>query len=162
MPATIVIDEVIMHAAEKRARETGSTPDAVVDQVLRQGLGIAELELLPLRDGTSQIRFDPAFEPTSAAILDLLERIEARNDLGYPLIIPSDTMASIARIASQWSLPIGKVASRYVEESLLAQEKWPLRDGKIEPLHRPDGSPVITPEFVKYLELTTELEDGLD
>jgi hypothetical protein len=162
MQTTIDIDEDILQAATELARATGRTTDAVLSEVLRQALGIAEPELLPLRDGSSQIRFDPAFEPTSAAILDLLERIEAHNDLGYPLVIPSDTMVNIERIAAELNLPIGKAASQYVEESLLEQKKWPLRDGEPDALRRPDGTPVITVEYIKYLQLKTELEDFLD
>jgi len=59
-------------------------------------------------------------------------------------------------------LPIGKAAVQHVEESLLMQKKWPTRDGEIEALRRPDGTPVITFEFVKYLQNETELEDFLD
>jgi hypothetical protein len=162
MPATIVIDEDILRVAAERARATGRTTDAVLSEVLRQGLGIAEPELESLRDGCPQIRFDSAFDPTSESILDLLQRVEQQNDLGLPLIVPPATLECIERIAARWNLPIGKAAVQHVEESLLLQKKWPLRDGEIEPLRRPDGTPVITFEYVKYLQNEAELEDFLD
>jgi hypothetical protein len=162
MPATIVIDEEILRVASERARATGRTTNAVLSEVLRRGLGIAEPELEPLRDGCPQIRFDPAFEPSSESILELLQRVEQKNDLGLPLIVSSATLECIERIASKWNLPIGKAAVRHVEESLLLQNKWPTRDGEIEALRRPDSTPVITIEFVKYLQNEAELEDYLD
>jgi len=119
MPATIVIDEEILRVASERARATGRTTDAVLSEVLRQGLGIVDPELEPLRDGCPQIRFDPAFEPSSESILDLLQRVEQQNDLGLPLIIPTATLECIERIASTRNLPIGKAAVQHVEESLL-------------------------------------------
>ena len=113
------------------------------------------------RDGCPQIRFDPAFDPSSESILDLLQRVEQQNDLGPPLIIPPATLECIERIASRWNLPIGKAAVQSVEESLLLQKKWPSRDGQLEPLRRPDGTPVVTLEYVKYLQNEAELEDVL-
>ncbi len=162
MQTTIDIDEDILKAAEERARFTGRTASAVIYEVLRQGLGIAQSELEPLRDGCPQVSFDPTFVPSSESILDLLQRVELQNDLGRPLIIPPATMECIERVASRWNLPIGKAAIQYVEESLISQRKWPSRDGQLEPLRRSDGTPVITTEYVKYLQNETELEDFLD
>jgi hypothetical protein len=159
---TIDIDEEILQAAKLRARATGRTPDAVITEVLRQGLGVADPDLAPLRDGCPQIKFDPAFEPTSESILNLLQRVEQQNDLGPPLIIPPATMECIERIASRWNLPIGKAAVQSVEDSLLLQRRWPSHNGRLEPLQRPDGTPVMTLEYIKYLQYEAELEDSLD
>jgi hypothetical protein len=162
MQTTIDIDEDILQAARDRADATGRTTNAVLSEVLRQGLGLAEPELEPLRDGCPQITFDPVFDPSSESILGLLQRIEQQNDLGPPLIIPPATMECIERIASRWNLPIGKAAVQHVEESLLLQKKWPARDGQLEPLRRPDGTPVMTLEYINYLQNVSELEDYLD
>ncbi len=162
MHTTLDIDEDILRAARERAAATGRTPVAVMTEVLRQGLGIAEPELELLRDGCPQIRFDLAFDPSSESILGLLQRVEQQNDLGLPLIIPPSTLECIERLASQQNVQIGKVAAQFVEESLLLQKKWPSHNGQIEPLYRPDGTPVITLEYVKYLQNALELEDRLD
>lgn len=162
MHTTIDIDEDILRVAAERARATGRTTDAVLSEVLRQGLGIAVSEQELLRDGCPPIGFDAAFEPSSESILALLQRVGQQNDLGPPLIIPPATMECIERVASQWNLPVGKAAVQYVEESLLLQNKWPSHEGQLEPLHRSDGTPVMTFEYVKYLQNKFELEDFLD
>lgn len=162
MRTTLDIDEDVLRVATERARATGRTTDAVLAEVLRQGLGIAEPAQERLRDGCPPIGFDAAFDPSSESILDLLRRVEQQNDLGPPLIIPPVTMNCIERVASQWNLPIGKAAVQYVEESLLIQKKWPSHDGQLEPLRRSDGTPVTTLEYLKYLQYEAELEDILD
>jgi hypothetical protein len=161
MQTTIDIDEDILKAATARARFSGRTTSAVIAEVLRQGLGIAEPELEPMRDGCPQIRFDPAFVPSSESILELLQRVEQQNDLGPPLIISPVTMDCIERIASQNRVPLGGVAAQSVEESLLLQKKWPSHDGELEPLRRSDGTPVMTLEYIKYLQDKMDFEDYL-
>lgn len=161
MVATITIDDVIMHAAEKRARETGSTPDAVMDQVLRQGLGI-ESPILPLlRNGLPQIRFDPAFEPTADTILDLLDRIRQNGDVGPPLLIPDEISEWVDFTARARNVDSGDLIAGLVQESLMAQGKWPKRNGIVQLLRRSNDTTVVTPELTKQLQEELELEDAL-
>lgn len=151
MQTTIEIDEDILQAARDRARFTGRTTDAVITEVLRQGLGVATQELPSLRNGLPQIRFNSSFEPTSDAILDLLEKIELSDYLGAPLIIPAETRAWIEQTAAAQHTGPGMIASEVVQDSLLAQEKWPARNGIPQILRRSDDQTVITMELIKQI-----------
>ena len=159
MVATITIDEAIMHAAEKRARETGSTPDAVMDQVLRQGLGVESPTLLFLGNGLPQIQFDPAFEPTADALLDLLDRIRQNGDFGPPLLIPVETGEWVDFTARAQNVEPGALIAGLVQESLMAQDKWPKRNGFVQLLRQSNDTTVVTPELIKQLQEELELED---
>lgn len=151
MKITIEIDDDTFDAAAKWARIIGFSTDAVFVSVLRQGLGTEAIELPPLRCGLPQIRFDPSFEPTSDAILDLLERITTNDDLGAPLFIPAETREWIERTADKNQQRLGRLAADMVEESLLLQRKWPLEGGSPVALVRSNGERVVTSEFVHFL-----------
>jgi hypothetical protein len=151
MQTTIDIDEDILQAAEERARFTGRTTNAVIAEVLRQGFGMETIELPPLRNGLPQIRFDPAFEPTADAILDLLEKVEETDDLGPPLFIPTETRKWIDQKAAERQTGRGTLASALAQESLLAQDKWPARHGVPQILRRSNDSSVITMELIDQL-----------
>lgn len=151
MQTTLEIDNDILQAAEERARATGRTPDAVMTEVLRQGLGVDTLELAPLRDGIPQIRFDPGFEATPDSILDLLDRVKKLSDLGAPLIVPDETRAWIEQTASRQGADPGRIAAGVVQESLLKQRIWPTRNGVPQFLRRSDDHTVVTMELINEL-----------
>ena len=151
MQITIDIDEDTFNAAAEWARIIGFTTDAVIISVLQQGLGTTAIELPPLRCGLPQIRFDPAFDPTSDAILDLLERITTNDDLGAPLFIPAETREWIEQTAGKNQRRPGRLAADLVEESLLMQRKWPMEGGSPVVLIRSNGERVVTSEFVHFL-----------
>jgi hypothetical protein len=151
MQITIDIDEDTFNAAAEWARIIGFSTDEVIISVLRQGLGTTAIALPPLRSGLPQIRFDPSFDPTSDAILDLLEKIKTDDDLGAPLFIPAETRAWIDQTAEKNQCGPGRLAAELVEESLLLQRKWPMEGGSPAALIRSNGERVVTSEFVYFL-----------
>ncbi len=151
MQTTLEIDQDILQAAEERARATGRTPNAVMTEVLRRGLGVDTFVLPPLRDGIPQIRFDPGFEATPDSILDLLDRVKMQGDLGAPLIVPDATRAWIEQTAARQNVDAGRIAAGVVQESLLKQRIWPTRNGVPQFLRRSDDHTVVTMELINEL-----------
>lgn len=160
MVATINIDEALLHEAEKIARETGSTPEAVVDQVLRQGFGVPSVTLPPLSNGLPQIEFDPAFDPTADEILDLLDRIQQSGDIGTPMRVPMETNEWAVRTAHSQGQQPESIIAALVQESLMAQGMWPSRNGIPQLLRRANDKTVVTAQLVQQLKEELELEDA--
>ena len=151
MRTTLDIDEDVLLKVRERADATGRSPGKIISEMVRRGFDAGTPDLPLLRDGLPQIRFDADFEPTSDSILDLIEKVEKDDDLGAPLIIPAETRAWIERTAAQQQTRPGMLASAIAQESLLAQGKWPARNGFPQVLRRSTGQRVVTSEFVHYL-----------
>ena len=129
MQTTLDIDNDILQAAEERARATGRTPGDVISEMARRGFDLEPAGGSDERNGEPDLKVAPGIEITADTINELLDSIERNDDLGYPLVIDEVTRRDITRLAHEQHVPPGRLAANLVQEALLLEGTWPLRNG---------------------------------
>lgn len=180
MSATVEIDESLKQELDDRARNAGTSTSELVAALIREGL-----ERLPderpsdgtppngrrqsnaggsiqvlLASGLPQLYLQPGTDISLDTITDILDAVEADERLGPPLRIDEATRAELNTYAREHDIPVGKLAARLLQQSLLQRKEWPSWHG-IPQVPSTSKEP-ITFEFIKQLQEELDLEDFLD